>query len=341
MQERLRDKIRNEIAQEKLQANLAKIQALLSDYRQVWVQYDAESKSKPDAKKPAPPDFAALAKTYNMDAGRTGLVSNFELYDLDLGKSETHQQHEAVVQLMFGPTTLYKPEISDYSHPYPDMKRTSYVLWKTDDQPDHIPKWEDSGVRGEVLRVWKLNEARKLADKRAEELKAEAAAHSGKSFKELPSAGKKDFKVVIPPDFSSVTQIFGRVQPPEVSGLDKISDDFMKKVFNLAPNQVETSANRPKTEIYVVRAIEFTPFDELWSDFTANAENWSLYTAKLREQIAGMILMIGDEQREVSQAWWQKVKADAGLKEVRPTGQGSTPDQGGTPDQGPSPGDEE
>ena len=52
----------------------------------------------------------------------------------------------------------------------------------------------------------------------------------------------------------------------------------MQKVFGLAPNQVDVATNLPKTEIYVIRAVEFTPFEELWSDFTADADNWSLYT---------------------------------------------------------------
>ena len=67
------------------------------------------------------------------------------------------------------------------------------MFWKTDDQPDHIPKWEDPGIQAEVLRVWKLNEARKLALKRADELKAEAAANSGKSLKELASGQEEGF----------------------------------------------------------------------------------------------------------------------------------------------------
>ena len=68
-------KIRDEIAQEKLQAQLAKVQALLAKYRQEWVDYDADAKNNPGAKEPTPPDFGALAIKYNMTAGRTGLLS--------------------------------------------------------------------------------------------------------------------------------------------------------------------------------------------------------------------------------------------------------------------------
>ena len=74
----------------------------------------------------------------------------------------------------------------------------------------------------------------------------------------------------------------------------------MQKVFSLAPNQVDVATNLPETEIYVIRAVEFTPFEELWSNFTAEAEDWSLYTLFTRndvaEETAGLRQMIGEEQ---------------------------------------------
>ena len=72
------------------------------------------SKDKTAAQKPASPDFGALAREYNMTAGRTGLVSQFDLAELDLGKSVNLQQRCSVAELMFGATTLYKPDVSDY-----------------------------------------------------------------------------------------------------------------------------------------------------------------------------------------------------------------------------------
>ena len=52
----------------------------------------------------------------------------------------------------------------------------------------------------------------------------------------------------------------------------------------MAPNQVDVATNLPKTEIYVIRAVEFTPFKELWSNFTADADEWSLYTTLFTAQ---------------------------------------------------------
>ena len=132
----------------------------------------------------------------------------------------------------------------------------------------------------------------------------------------------------------------------EVFGLEKIGAltrlPFMQKVFGLAPNQVDVATNLPKTEIYVIRAVEFTPFKELWSDFTADADDWSLYTIYatngMSEKTAGLRQMIVEEQREVSQAWRKKVYEDAGVKWEKTTDQRSAPGQQGP---GPSPIDEE
>ena len=336
--QRLREQIRDEIAQEKLQEKLSKVQALLADWRkEKWLPYDAEAKSNPGAEKPTPPDFAVLAGK-NMSADRTGLVSQFDLMETDLGKSINRQQRMSVYQLTFGATTLYKPDVSEY----PGLTRTYFVSWKTDDQPAHVPNWEDAGIQTEVLRVWKLTEARKLALKRADELKAEAAKNPGKPLDKLDSGKKKDFTVLRPPEFSFLSQMYGQLQLGEVFGLEKVGPDFMQAVFGLAPNQVDVAANRPKTEIYLIRAVEFTPFKELWSNFTSEADEWSVFTLftpnGVSERTAGLIELIRDDQGAVSQAWLKKVHDDAGLKWEKQTDQQrSAPGQG----PGPSPIDED
>ena len=130
-----------------------------------------------------------------MSAGQTGLVSQIELAELDLGKSVNLQQRTPVTQThVRGDDALQARHFRLSAH-VPGRGKDYFIFWKTDDQPDHIPKWDDPGIQAEVLRVWKLNEARKLAQERADELKAEAAANSGKSLDKLASGKKKDFKV--------------------------------------------------------------------------------------------------------------------------------------------------
>ena len=58
-------------------------------------------------------------------------------------------------------------------------------------------------------------------------------------------------------------EVFGLDEGPgfaaKAFSLDKIDSQFMKKVFRLAPNEVDVAANLPETEIYVIRAIELRP----------------------------------------------------------------------------------
>lgn len=307
----------------------------MGKYRDQWTHYDVNAKDKAGAEKPVPPDFSDLARKYKMAAGTTGLVSQFDLADTDLGKSENYQQRKSVAQITFETTTLYRPDDSDF-HPsddsdessgFPKMKRIHFVFWKTDDQPDHIPKWEDSGVQDEVLRVWKLTEARKLAQSAADDLKAESQKkeNAGKSLKELPAGKRKDCTVLEPRPFSSLRQMFGQLQlgvgfdsEQKAFGLEKVGVPFMEKVFSIAANHVDVATNQPKTKIYVIRPIKFTPFKELWSDFMEDAENWTIYRRptpnEMTDPTAGLRLMIAEQQGRVSQAWLEKVKADAGLE---------------------------
>lgn len=343
-EERLRDEIRRDIAQERVRANLAEVQTILAKFRKEWVDYDAANDPS-GAKKPTPPDFGALAIKYSMIAGRTGLLSQSDLAATDLGKSGNIQLRAQVYMFAFGPTgptSLYKPESSTNFE-------SSFIFWKTDDQPDHVPKWDDPGIQSEVLRVWKLNEARTLAAKRADALKAEAAANAGKPLNELPSVKTENIEVLHALPFSFLNGMFGQLQLGKVSGvemtgpdfkqkdfnLEKIGLPFMEKVFGLTPNQVDVATNQPKTEIYVVRPIKFTPFDELWSDFIAEGDDWTLYThatpAEGVDPLMGLRQMCVTQQSEVMQAWVQNVQTDAGLKWEKTAEQDAASGQGSAP----------
>jgi hypothetical protein len=349
--ERLRSLVREQLLRDKLPNEMRQIQTLLEDFRRKWIEYDA--KENAGEKEPTPPDFGALALQYKMTAGRTGLLSQADLAETDVGKS-LNMQGGMVAQLAFGAPTLYKP---DFSGGYlgTTRKRAYFLYWKIGDQPDHVPNWDDEGIQAEVLRAWKFREGVKKATDRANALKAEVEANSGKPLADLPSAKQKDFTVLRPLPFSFLVEIGRQLQLGKVSGmekvgpdfkqkeftLEKIGVDFMKKVFSLEPNQADVITNLPKTEIYVVRAVEFTPFAELWSDFIRDADDWTLYSRaapnEFSDPLAGLREMSFEEQSEVWQAWRKRVHADAELKSVaavkaekteKPADQGSTPAQG-------------
>ena len=259
-----------------------------------------------------------------------------------MGKSFNLQQRVSVAQLAFGPTTLYKPDLS-----YGMSFRQRYLYWKIQDEPDHVPTWDEPDIQKEVERVWRSREASKLAKERADKLKKEAEEkeNSGRSLSALPSAKDKSFTLLHPLPFSflverpsayggaptlQVDKVYatGKVDDfaQDAFTLEKISAPFMEKVFSLAPNQVDVATNLPETEIYLVRAVAFTPFDDLWSDFIADAENWTVYAHatpnEMTDPVAGMKLMIATEEGQVEQAWLQKVYADAGVTWEKPADQG-------------------
>ena len=245
-EQKLRDVVRRDLAGKAFRENATKIETTLENYRNEYTHYLEEQAANPKAVMPTPPDFAALAKEYEMTAGRTtGLVSKRVLKESDFGKSvqvnmETRQLMEVADQI-FGPTTLYKVDRS--------FKDVEYIFWKTDDQPERVPKWEDEGTRKEVLRAWKLVEGRKLAQAAAEKLKTVASGKPGTSLTELVAVKKQ---VSTPPPFTWLTSMLSEAPKiSEVGDLDRLGPKFMQAVFGLNPNQAgplpQTCPNRKST----------------------------------------------------------------------------------------------
>ena len=239
-----------------------------------------------------------------MTAHKTGLVSKLQLQETQFGKSRMNRESREVSVLneLFGPTALYKPGVSFPKYPSLSGRR-EYVFWKIDDQPDKVPNWADAGVKDEVLRKWKLVQARQLALDAADALKAAAdkKENTGKTLKTL-AAGKKQIEILLPPKFSWMSRSMTdeRLQISEVGDLTKPGAEFMKKVFNMRPGQVEVTTNVPKSEVYVIRLIGFTPFGELWDDFTS--------PEAVRDYLP---LLVNAERIEVDPAWRAQVFRDA------------------------------
>ena len=307
-EERLRDDIRKDLADKKYRESIAKVRKTLDAYRSEWVGAGDE--------KPKPPDFAVLAKKYNMTAHRTGLVSMRQLFDTEFGKSQVYSEEARgavpAVGEIFGPPTLYKVGVSFANAPLPS-KRLVYFFWKTDDQPGGVPKWDDKGVQSKVREEWKLVQAREPAMKAAEKLMKAASAkeNAGKSLKSLVEA-KSQIEVVQPPRFTWITSGMLTGQSPalsEVGDLQKPGEDFMKAVFGLSPGQVSVATNRSKSEVYVIRMISLTPFQSLWDQYTSedtSPETTQEYLGVMRYGI----------RREVDPAWRAKVLKDADYKKV-------------------------
>jgi hypothetical protein len=307
LSEKVKQRVRAQVAGEKMQKIFLELRQKMDENGKKWHKYQAEKIHKINA--PAPPslDFEALAKQYGLTAGRTGLISNWEVRKFDIGSSVAMEGISPFSNAAFKPSlTAYKPEIAQ------DIEGNAYLYWKSDDAAESEPSLDDKNVRQEVLHAWKLRQARDLAHKHAESM-AEEAAKSGATLKgafpDLPPD-----KIISPPPFSMLTE--GSVPrgsspaPPqlsEVEGVPLVGQDFMWAVFNLDINQTGVAMNLPQTVVYVVQLIKYSPPQEvLWQIFLA--EDFSKYAVVAASHV----------QRDQN-AWLESLQTSSGLKwEMKP-----------------------
>ncbi len=296
--EKVEGEIRKLLARERAGARIEEVLAPLRDmmrqYRDKKIRYDVDKKDRP-----AELDFAALAKKNGLSTHRTGLISAMQAVQLDIGRSNV-ESRVPLVNYAFEKLPEFRPATSQ------DTEGSVYLLWKTKDVKDRIPKLDDKGVSQRVSWAWKLNRARRLAIKEAEKLAAEARK-SKKSLKDT-FAKIPGVAVTTTAPFSWMTH--GAVpammsqQPPklsEVDGVDMAGEDFMRTVFNLDVGQVGIAMNQPQTAVYVVRPTRVNPTSTvLWELFLV--DDFSKYAS----------VAYGD-QRQILDSWQDELETAAGL----------------------------
>ncbi len=102
---------------------------------------------------------------------------------------------ETVVDRLFGMETafLFTPDVAE-----DPITGSRFAYWVVKEIPAHVPKFDEPGIRDQVLKAWKLLRARPKAEKRAQQLAELASkALSSKGSAETVAAkeqGKKDEK---------------------------------------------------------------------------------------------------------------------------------------------------
>ena len=305
----LKNRIRRELAFDKIQGVFDKLRAAMENYRRQWSSYEvariqAESRKGEEGvtlpKAPAKLDFEKLAKEHAVTAGSTDLVSQWEARQSEIGESLVNGR-DPVWHYAFVGMGKLRPEMSI------GLKGDLFLFWKTEETKERIPKFSDEGVRERVLHAWKTVHARPLALKQAESLAAEAAK-TDKPLKEA-FADRPDVQVVEPAAFGWMT--FGNVplgsapgaaRISEVDGIAMAGGDFMRTVFALTPGQTGAQFNGPKTDAYAIRLQEFTPAREvIWKQF--EVDDFNKYSPVAQE-----------DQRQVVRAWLESIKKAAGLQ---------------------------
>ncbi len=306
----LKSRIRRQVAYEKIEATFKGLREQMDLYRGKWQKYDAErirrqgkagetKESKAALTPPPRPDFEKLAKEKGLTAGRTELVSQWQMRESEIGASMVGRQ-VPVWQYAYSTLGKFSPERSE------DF-RGEFLFWKTEDIKERIPKFDDEGVEKEVLRSWKLIKAREPALAAAKDLAA-GASKDKESLKQA-LAEHPDLAVVTPLPFSWIT--FGNVplgsapnaaRISNVIGVDMAGEEFMKTVFGLEPGQAGVAMNAPQTVAYVIRLVEFLPsLDDLWKGF--EKDDFSKYAPAAEA-----------DRQKIVQAWLQEIKTSAGFE---------------------------
>jgi hypothetical protein len=256
-----------------------------------------------DGAGPAPvaPDVGKIAEQQGLVGGASELVNRSEAFatpgiggsfELTMSREMGMRQQRWVDMLFDRSSPMLRPVATR------DIEGNRYLSWKTEDQQQFVPSFPSA--REDVLRAWRIVEARPLALKAAEAIVAEAKS-SGKTLEELAAArgGIEVSKVGPFTWLDRGTAPFGSA--PELSqpdGLAMPGEEFMRAVFGLEPGQVAVAFNEPKTVCYVIRVAGLEP---------AEAQLKELFLAAARDP-RRLVAAAEEDATAVFSRWMESVE---------------------------------
>lgn len=255
-------------------------------------------------KVPQAPDIAKIAAEHGLEAVRSEFVTPAEAAasegvgrSFQLAFSERFGvQQQRWADLVLAPMApRFRPVTTR------DMAGVQYLSWKTEDRPEFTPPFAE--IKAEVERVWKLLEARPLAEKRAQEI---ADAAKGKTLADAIT-GREGLAATNVGPFTWLTRgtaPFGSA--PVLSNperVDMAGRAFMETVFALEPDETAVAFNEPETVCYAIRLVAFEPDDATLQGRFRDA------TADPR-RLAGLA---EDETREVYERWLADIERRSGV----------------------------
>ena len=308
LSEQLKNYIRSEVAIAKIDKLFEPIRTDVVEYSDTRGAYEADKvKGGRETSPPPEPDFAKLAEQLGLSFHRTGMMSQWDIRDTDIGQSNIGEAAAA-----FGGSLVarYAFDLGKFSPrksgTRPDQLsqiwKYRYLFWKTADEREEVPKFE--AVRQEVLKAWQLVQARPLALKKARSL-ADEARDAHKSFHAL-LANQPNAHVLTPPKFSWLPsgRDVSETGVSEVKGLNLPGSDFMRAVFALEPGATTAVFNAPHTIAYAIYLDDLSPsYNVRWDEF--EIEPYSNYATVARDDLLAM-----------RRAWVDEIKHSVDFKEV-------------------------
>jgi hypothetical protein len=191
LRDQIRDSVINDRRKKLLQEQTAKAVKILQDVGLKFATSASIKLTDPDPvqlkeiDRKSEEELRKVADSLGMRFAKTDLVTARELREIDgLGKAFEPFSNESlrnepttIIEQAFGSEALCRVFLSEG----PDG--TTYICWKVQDVPVHIPALGYPGIRDQVVKAWKHIEALPLARKRAKEL-AEQAHGADKEFAE-------------------------------------------------------------------------------------------------------------------------------------------------------------
>ncbi|MCA9269947.1 MAG: hypothetical protein KDA41_15810, partial [Planctomycetales bacterium] len=278
VEDQIRAALARPIAQQRMDQARAEAKQELLDY-----QFERQDYLEEHGEDAEPPKFdgQAVAKRLGLTYHETGLIDAPTLYDSE--EFEVGKSYERPRSLQEGRNNPFlgrgfREGVLLYQEIETEIAGDKYFLtWKAAEEPAHTPALAD--VRDEVVKAWRFQKARALAEQAAKDL---AAKVDGK--KPLADQVNKETEVLTPPSFTyfdtySVIFLqmgqgdlqFGTI--PEIEGSD--SDAIKRAVMNMTSNSVEVVHDEGEKVYYVVRKLgEGSPTgksrDEFMQDIVDN-----------------------------------------------------------------------
>jgi peptidyl-prolyl cis-trans isomerase D len=202
---------------------------------------------------PEPTDLTELAKTEGMHREVTPLLSREEaekygqISGAEVGLTRLSGGRKFADEFFDPKSGLHEPvELTD-------LLGTRFLARKIQDVAPHVPALEP--VRSQVALAWKMEKARSLAEKAAEQL-ADQLRKKGGTLKESTLLGYR--VITIPPVARQHSTVlpgrFEMDQPADtpIPDVAYAGDTFRNAYFALQPGAVAVAANDPKRVYYVL-----------------------------------------------------------------------------------------
>jgi peptidyl-prolyl cis-trans isomerase D len=216
---------------------------------------EAEKQGTPPSPLPKPDKLDALARRHGLNQEITPLLTRAEsqkygsIATARIGLTRGGEGRTFTSEFFDPKTALFEPiELMN-------ERGVAFLARKIEDHPARVPPLDE--IRAHVVRAWKLDQARPLAKKAAEEFAAQVRQKGGRIAEETV-----DGRPVIATNsvsrlqssFPMTGMLFEPTTtiPSEIPQVGTPGDEFRDAYFGLRSGDVAVASNQPKTIYYVM-----------------------------------------------------------------------------------------